>query len=86
MGEASVPEEVQGEPSLASDPKRSKENPKFLPQEVGERGVLRLKQGIGNLPGWCPKDWGARFLWIRPPGGEGEAVSAMGGHGGQAME
>lgn len=42
-GEASAPAEVEGEPFLASDPKRSRENPKFLLQEVGERGDLPLK-------------------------------------------
>lgn len=66
-GEASAPQ-VEREPFLAADPKRSRKNPKFLPPEVGVRGVLPLKQGLGNLPGWGPKGWGARFLWIRPLG------------------
>lgn len=38
--QASSSEEVEDEALLATDPKRSKANPKFLPQEVGKRGVL----------------------------------------------
>lgn len=37
LEEASAPEEVEGEPFLASDPNRG-ENPKFLPLEVGVGG------------------------------------------------
>lgn len=42
-GEGRGGPEVEGEPFLASDAKRGRENPKFLPQEVRERGVLPLR-------------------------------------------
>lgn len=46
-GEAAGPEGAGAKPLLASAPERSGGTPKFLPQEVGERGVLPRSRGWG---------------------------------------
>lgn len=53
--EASGSKEVEDKPLLASDPKRSRENPKFLPQEVGERGVLPQSRGSETFLAGAPR-------------------------------
>lgn len=54
-GKASGPEEVEGKPLLASNPKRSRANPKFLPQEVVERGVVPQSRGSETFLAGAPR-------------------------------
>lgn len=42
--------EVENEPLLASDPKRSREDPTFLSQEMDKRGVLPQSRSETFLP------------------------------------
>lgn len=59
---------MEGEPLLPSDPKRSRENPKFLPQEVGERGVLPRSRGSETFLAGAPKVGERGSFGSGPPG------------------
>lgn len=55
LGRGPAPLGRGGDPLLASDPQGSRENPKLLPQEAGERGVLPRRRAQETSLAAAPK-------------------------------